>query len=377
MPYSHFRVNPWIVVRRLFILAPAMVALAVVALGEEADSFVFTAMFASVAISSLLVAIFYARMGPPNPHNVAFIGFRQSGKTTLLITMFTELLLFKVSKVSASMRGRLTIEQVTKYMKKIQLRQAVGSTTRRSQFPYEMNITQRGLFGRSFKMSFGDYPGERSEEYVVRSQSEHHAEKEGLEEDPFGRQTFYHGSDGGELFDQDFFRWILECDALIFVVDVAQYLSDKARRQAQLKSGVEVAEDNYVAEVSQAYMRTWSYVIDARREVGEAKQPVVVLAFTKSDLFDVDSQESAHESLEVMMATLGFEEPLPKVREISPAMYEEGKKRCEEDFYDVIRFLDGNSRKFSVVYTSSLASMNERRVGVEHLFRAVLPISLR
>ena len=156
-------------------------------------------------------------------------------------------------------------------------------------------------------MSFGDFPGERSEEYVKESERRYGRE----EHRSVGEQALL-GEDDAALFDGEFFRWVLECDAIIFVVDVAQYLSSKARRRqdpAQL--------DDYAVTVSQAYIRAWSYIVDARREGGEAREPIVVLAFTKSDLFDVDPEKAQEESLEATMATLGFKEPLPEVRDIS------------------------------------------------------------
>ena len=347
-------------------LGAAVATASVVTIVGDRVSLVVSAAIAGTLSFFLLSIALRTRMSL-NPHNVALIGFQQSGKTTLLITMLNELLLFRVSKVSARLRGEKTIEQVTRYMKKIKLRQAVGSTTRGSQFPYEINIAQEGFFGRSFKMSFGDFPGERSKEYVselIREESEHYGR---VEKRSVGERSLPEEDDAA-LFDGEFFRWVLECDALIFVVDVAQYLSSKARRQEQAQL------DDYAVEVSQAYIRTWSYIVDARREGGEAREPIVVLAFTKSDLFDVDPEKSKEESLEATMATLGFEEPLPEVREISRLRFEQGSRQCKKDFEELIDFLKGHSRTFHAVYASSLALMDKRRLGVERLFKAVLPI---
>ena len=345
-------------VSMFFALAAALTTAATVAVVGDRVSLVLSAIIAG-ALSFLLFSIMLRARMRLNPHNVAFIGFQRSGKTTLLITMLSELLLFRVSRVSARLRGERTIEQVTRYMKKIKSRQAVGQTTRGSQFPYEINIAQEGFFGRSFKMSFGDFPGERSKEYVSKLRRV---------EERSAKEQVLPGPDDEELFDGEFFRWVLECDAIIFIVDVAQYLRNKVRRQEQ------AILDDYAVEVSQAYIRTWSYIVDARREGGETREPIVVLAFTKSDLFDVEPKKSKGESLEVTMATLGFEEPLPEVREISRLRFEQGSRQCEEDFEELIRFLKGHSRTFHAVYASSLALMDGQRLGVERLFRAVLPI---
>ena len=350
-----------------------------------------------VLFSSILFAILLARTGPSRSHNVAFIGFRRSGKTTLLATMFNELVLFKVSRVvAAELSGPKTIERVTRHMEKIKSRQAVGPTTRHSQFPYEVNITEKGLLRRSFKMSFGDFPGERSEEYVKGSfsrESENHdrdsEDYEDLKESFIGKQASSYVEDADGLFDSEFFRWILESDALIFVVDVARYLQDEAR-QARLQvdpaaraGGATVAGtvgENYVVEMTQAYIRTWSYIANARRRGGEVRDSIVVLAFTKSDLLDVNSEEFAHESFEATVTKLGFMEPLPEERKMPHLQFEEGKRRCERDFRDLIRFLKGNSRRFHAVYTSSFALMDDdddKRLGVEGLFGAVLPMGFR
>ena len=428
-----------IIARMLVFSLTIMSALAVATTsiaGNDIPPFLIATIFVSAGVfSSLLFAIIFTRMGPPSPHNIAFIGFRRSGKTTLLMTMLSELLLFRVSRVSATLRGKRTIRQVTEYMKRINLRRAVGRTTQRSQFPYEANITQRGLLGRSFKMSFGDFPGERSEEYVRGIEGRRNIDRRrsgepALDEkwapdgerpsagkrafaegdEPFGEkwafeqpfdseQVFRPTFDDSEralnreralgrerefdytvvdtsLFDQEFFRWILECDTLVFIVDVAKYLRDRARHQTQPQQHG-LMNTNYIVEVCQAYMRTWLYIVDARHEGGETKEPIVVLAFTKSDLFDVESQGSDHQSLEATMATLGFEEPLPNVREISHSMFEKGRQECEKDFGELIQFFEGHSKVFHLVYTSSLALMDGQRLGVERLFNAVLPVSFQ
>ena len=344
----------------LLALAGALAMAATVAIVDDSVSLALSTATAG-ALSFLLLLIALRTRMILNPHNVALIGFSKSGKTTLLITMLNELLLFRVSRVTARLRGAQTIARVTSYMKKLQLRQAIGPTTRGSQFPYEINIAQEGFFGRSFKMSFGDFPGERSDEYVSDIRKDNRQSGEGMGN--VGGTFPDEEDEDAALFDGEFFRWVLECDAIIFVVDVAQYLTSKARPQL----------DDYAVEVSQAYIRTWSYIMDARREGGEAKEPIVVLAFTKSDLFDVDAEKS-EESLETTIATLGFEEPLPVVREISRERFERGRQQCNEDFRELIRFLKGHSRTFHAIYASSLALMHGRRLGVGNLFRAVLPI---
>ena len=316
------------------------------------------------ALSYFLLFIALRARMLPNPHNVALIGFGKSGKTTLLTTMFSELLLFRVANFSARLRGAKTIARVTSYMEKIQLRKAVGATSRDSQFPYEINIAQNGFFGRSFKMSFGDFPGERSEEFISDIHKDN-LRHEGAKKRPAGERAFPEEDESAAaLFDAEFFRWVLGCEAVIFVVDVARYLASKADPEL----------DGYAVEVSQAYIRTWSYILDTRQEGGEAREPIVVLAFTKSDLFDVYAEVVEEESFEAAIAKLGFEEPLPEVREISRAPFERGIQECNEDFKRLIRFLEGQSRTFHTVYASSFALMDGQRLGVEQLFKAVLPI---
>ena len=376
------RKTPWMMLASYIAAVSALAGTLAANLENGPISPSLVSIAVGAVLSSVLITLLFTRIAPPSPHNVAFVGFQKSGKTTLLITMFNELMLFRVSGVSARLRGEKTIKRVTSYMEKIRLRQAVGPTTQRSQFPYEVNITRGRFLGRSFKMSFADFPGEKSEEYVSglpEQQSEGHDYAANKESEDYRsvvasivkKRAPYHQIDDTALFDRDFFRWVLECDALVFVVDIAQYLMDKAHSQPSPMAS------NYVVEVSQAYMRTWSYILDARDQAGEARAPVVVLAFTKSDLFDVDSHGAAADSLETMMATAGFEEPLPEVREISRVKFEEGKKQCEEDFYDLLQFLRGHSRRFHSVYTSSFALMDGQRLGVEKVFKAVLPIAFR
>ena len=367
-------------------MAAALLVAAAIMAGEEILPSTIVVSIAGVLSSLFLFMTLLARRGLPSAYNVALIGYRQSGKTTLLVTMFSELVLFRVSKVSAMLVGKRTIERVTSYMKRIKLRQAVGSTTQRSRFPYELKIAEKGLLGRSFRVSFGDFPGERSEEYLRKSLHEHYGDGggeyyDGSRESTIGEWALSHQRDDAVLFDGEFFRWILECDALVFVVDVAQYLKgEHIKEKAMSQSSDQLpVEANYVVDISQEYIRAWSYIVDARLEGGGEADPVVVLAFTKSDLFDVDSDGSAEgaEGVEGMVARLGFEEPLPEVREISRSRFEEGRRRCTKDFSELIRFLEGHSKSFSTVYTSSLSRMDERMLGVESLFRAVLPRSFR
>jgi hypothetical protein len=294
----------------------------------------------------------------PTAYSVAVIGFRRSGKTTLLTEIFHELIHFRISDVDASLRGQATIERLTDYIGRIDRRQPVGSTTEESRFPYEANVEVRsGIFLRKFKVSIADYPGESSEQLSRRAEMADELRDGGI-------------SKTSLLGNQEYFRWVLEADAMIFIIDIAAYLLDRLPTEAD---GPEGSGDN-ARYMTNSFTMAWQYLLDARRQGGSERLPRVVLAFTKCDLLDMSAETAAADSLEAVIARLGYEAPLPEVRELNPLTFAEKREKCESDFADLIEYFKHyRGAKFSVVFTSSLTLLDGKRVGIEELFRGILP----
>lgn len=324
---------------------------------------------ASVALGlGILIGLLprFQRSPLPTSHSVAVFGFRRSGKTMLITQMFNELILYRISGVRATLRGASTIDRVTEYVSIMESRRAVGPTTQRTRFPYEANVDiSRGILPpRSFKITIADYPGERSEEYFEQASEE----QSGVENPNYYETTL--------LANQEFFRWSLECDALVFVIDTAAYLIDRIPGDGSLDEPTTSAGGRYPIHMHRAITAAWQHLMDARRDGGSKHPPQVVLTFTKCDLFGVSAEAVPNESLEKKIALWGYEPPLPEVHEIDSTKFNEGILRCKTEFADLITFLEKNSEgRFRLVFTSSLALENGRRIGVQELFEGLLPIS--
>ena len=104
------------------------------------------------------------------------------------------------------------------------------------------------------------------------------------------------------------------------------------------------------------------------------KECPVVLLFTKADLFGVTAQPSQVDEVTQEIIKLGFGEDLPEIKEIDRQKLEEGSRQAKKDFADLISQLKSQNPKTKVIFSSSFAVLDGKRLNLEELLLAVLPL---
>lgn len=273
----------------------------------------------------------------PGSHNVAIVGFPQSGKTTLIISLFGETFAGKILPLRLTPRGTKTIERINESLERLQRGQALGPTKDQDRFGFRADVTVRRFpFPRTYKVEFGDFPGVDSQTY-----SEDY---------------------GPWLHNTEFFKWAVDSDAMIFVIDLGRYLSRDELRTA------------YIARISSALRAAWQHFLDVNEHrIREVRRHPVVLTFTKADLFGVEEDPHDWDRFEKEIAKLGFGDEIPPIQEIDQEALILGKARVMQDFAELIQYFKGEARTFRVLFTSSFGLADGKRLGIGDLLQAVLP----
>jgi hypothetical protein len=334
----------------------------------------------------------------PISHNVAIIGFPNSGKTTMIISLFGEIFARNIPSIRATPKGTKTIEKINESQEKLKKGIALGPTQDQDRFAFRANITvercffpqtlggkkslpsdryfpqknskyfmesngdyltdwkfslytnelfklitaKRHLFPRTYKVEFGDFPGEDSEKYSNNS------------EKCLNNKYWLHNT--------EFFKWVVDCDAIIFVIDLGRYLAKYDLRQA------------YVAEVSTAFQAAWQHFTDLNDDRNkEVRKMPIILAFTKADLFGVEKHPWNVETFEETIMKLGFGDKTPPVQEISYLNLYNGESQVMSDFVELIDYFTNETSHFRILFISSFGLFQGKRLGISDLLKAVLP----
>lgn len=297
-----------------------------------------TSFLVVTVMATLLFPLLFRQSALPTAHTVAIVGFPKSGKTTLLTSLFGEVFAQRIEELRVLPRGTSVIERVNRDLNLLETGRALGPTTDQDRFAYRADITVAKFpFLRTYKVEFGDFPGQDSEMYALRY--------------------------GPWLHTTEFFKWVAECDALVFVVDLARYLARPERKQ------------EYVASVSTAIRAAWQHFLDANEHrASRVRRQPLVLAFTKADLLGVGQETEDWDIFEVTIAGLGFSaDQVPPLHRIDPALLDLRETRVKRDFADLINYLQHESRALVTLFVSSFGLCEGRRIGLRELLRAVLP----
>ena len=290
-----------------------------------------------VLSAALSVQMFMeSRHSLPIAHSVAVVGFPGSGKTTLITAVFGEIFRQGMPGLVVRLRGQSTIDRVNEDLRKLGRGEALGPTRDQDVFAYRADVEIGGpLLRRTYKVEFGDFPGDES---VVYS------------------ETY-----GPWLHTSPFFKWVSEADSLVFIVDLSRYLEDRPLECRR-----------YVPDMSAAIRAAWQTFTDTIG-VSAARRRPVVLAFTKADLLDVPEESERERNSNLDVESASRLRRVPHERELEMAALEAAKSAVESDFSDLITFLGSDVQQFRIVYTSSFGSVDGRRLGLVALFEAVLP----
>jgi GTPase SAR1 family protein len=286
--------------------------------------------FGALAIG--IYPIFMQKYLVPISHTVAIVGFPESGKTTLLISLFGDIFVGKILPIDKiTLKGTETIERINESLEKLKKGRALGPTKDQDRFAFRADLTiKRLLFYRTYKLEFGDFPGDESQEYSEKY--------------------------GSWLHKTEFFKWVVDSDAMIFVIDLGRYIvRDKSR----------IA---YVAQISSALRAAWQHFLDINEyRIKEVRQHPLVLVFTKADLFGVTTDHLTWDLIEQEIARLGFGDKIPQVNEIDPVALDQGKKQVKEDFADLIDYFKIEAPNFHIEFTSSFGLLDGERLGFKDL----------
>jgi GTPase SAR1 family protein len=270
----------------------------------------------------------------PRAYSIAIVGFPKSGKTTLITTLFGELFTNRVLNISTIPRGLATIERVNADLAKLEIGEAVGPTTDQDLFAYRTDMIRGKIFKQRDKVEIGDFPGEDSQKFTEQ----------------FG--DWFH--------ETPYFKWAMEADAFIFIIDVAELLNENSAKQ-------------YAARITQAIRAAWQrlgeYHLEGHKNL---PQKPVLLVFTKSDLFGITPHAVQEDAVLKKISQLGFTE-VPEAGEIDPEKLQQGQNHTEQLFSPLINYLKNQSNQFDYLFVSCFSYHHNQKLGINELIKKILP----
>lgn len=299
-----------------------------------------TAILSSIVAIALLSILFATVLRPyfqAQSYYVAILGFPKSGKTTIITSLFGQAFAGNITPLKMSPRGTQTIEHINSNLERLLKGQALGPTRSQDRFAFRADLTiKRFPLPRNYKIEFGDFPGSNTETYIKK----------------YGRW----------LHTTEFFQWVAESDAMIFVIDLAQYLTNHRQRT------------NYVAQMTTAMRAAWQHYLDvnSHRQNKVIKHPLV-LAFTKADLFGVIKKDASPDLIQKEIMKLGFGGETPPISEIDPLALKDGQEMIEHDFAELIRYFKVEAKNFNIIYCSCFSLYKNKMLGINDLMWSVLP----
>lgn len=301
----------------------------------------FIGFIIGIGITIAVFALHRFRQTLPIAYNVAVVGFPKSGKTTLITSVFSQLFSDRFLSNKVILRTKATIERVNRDLERLELGKALGPTTDQDLFAYRADI-KRGslLFRRVYKVEIGDFPGEDSKDF-----SEKEVEW---------------------LHETSYFKWVMEADAFIFIIDLAHVLSDEKQKAYRA---------NITKAIRAAWQNLFEYHIEGRKDL---RRKTVLLVFTKADLLVakekmVSQGNSIENYIEKEIMKLGFGDKLPDIIKVKKQEINELMKPIISDYDEIIGYLNSQTASFHYLTVSHFAKDEEGRHGIPELVRKILP----
>jgi GTPase SAR1 family protein len=270
-------------------------------------------------------------------YQVAIIGFPQSGKTTLITSIFSEIFKMQYSGFSFIARGKQTIEKINDDIARLEMGQKLGPTRDQDLFAYRVDVINKSMiFQRRYKMEIGDYPGEDSESFSKE----------------FG--NWFHNT--------SFFKWVMEADTFVFIIDLAKDFID----------------DEYQSIISSAIRAAWQniteYHIEGKRNILNKK---ILIVFTKADVLFMRvkySNEFENESKKTV-SDYGFGNVSPKKVLYIDEDFKNIESTVLKKYSNIVMYLQKQVKNFDCILTSYFAidEQNER-MGIKKIITRLLPL---
>ena len=267
--------------------------------------------------------------------NIAIIGLPKSGKTTFITSLFGAVMhgKIKLNGYHAIVKGNSTIDRVNENLSLLDKGIPIGSTTDQTLFAYRVNIEEKSshIFRprKEYQIEIGDFQGEMTQDLI-----------------DLKTNIWKH--------DSEFFNWVKEANAFVFVVDLGYYLMDKK---------------TYIAEISKSFRSAWQKIIELNdNQITKISRQPVILIFNKADVLTTYGLTPSE------IKYLAFsEDKLPEMK------YENldinTKIEVEKEFDDLINFFDINCKKFNHnFYSSVFSDKYEYQKGLSEICNHIFPV---
>jgi hypothetical protein len=317
--------------------------------------FIFGTIFGIVSTASLYLLL---EKTYPRTYNVAIIGFSKTGKTTLLTVLLGEILFDRIKRCRVVVKGESTINRLNANLKRLKEGKPVGATKNESRFAYKTNITmKKRIFPKNYNIEFGDFPGECSEQFAVKSLK--------------------------WLDDKYFMNWAIEADAFFFVIDVSICF---------------LPEDRFpytINDIDTGYRAAWQHILDFNPyKVKQLRTYPISIIFTKSDIVNLIPPEFFSDDrakrIELIQRDKNISEEIEKLSGINDENviippyngYREINHHVEllktvvaNDFRELISFFKSENPATKIIFTSAFYSEqnNEIKLGIDDVFNSIIP----
>lgn len=285
----------------------------------------------------VIINVWQKRSDFSTSHTVGIVGLPRSGKTTLIVGSWAESFSRNVwTRITP--RGTNVIERVNEYLALLDNGRAIGPTTDQDRFSFRADVSlDRLFFKRRYKLEIGDFPGEDSKKYFEEY--------------------------GPWLHRTEFFKWVIEADAVAFVVDIAEYM---------------IRREQYVNEISASIRAAWQHLADARKTFFRDRSlPNAALVFAKADLLEhasaADGSRLAQDSLAEKIRSIAFSDTVPAKHDLSERVLRDSEQEVLRDFSNLISYFQSEDAKFNYVFTSVFGTLQGKRLGISRFLDLVLP----
>jgi len=282
-------------------------------------------LLASFAMAGLTFVLTTLRL--PVSHRVAILGFPQAGKTTLITAVFDYLFRHGAKGRSVVPRGEETIRRVNENLQQLELGRPIRPTKDQDVFAYRAELITRGSgLARRYKLEIGDFPGEDTVAYAEQY--------------------------GDWLHETPYFQWAASADAFIFVVDAGSIVGETASTQ--------------IARQKSALRAAWQRLREEHlSSPGGIVNKPLLLVFTKADLLMRQPESSE-------LLQLG-RQGLAASRQVTTAEVDKCVGSVRAQFRDLIEYLERDSSKFGVIFTSVFLRDDDERLGITEIANRLLP----
>ena len=305
----------------------------------------FSLMLSLLIVFSVVFFVFFYQKGArerfPAAYNVAVLGFPQSGKTTLITYTFNEVFERRIKSLNLRPEGNSTVEAINKNIRSLESGYALTETTDDEIRAYRATLELKRSFFQTiyYQIQLGDFPGEDSQKFALE----------------YG--DWIHGT--------PFFQWATSAHAFIFVIDTAPFLDADQESKREESSRIE-----------SAFRAAWQRLVNSSREpIALMRDKPIVLAFTKIDLFFneeskkiLDENERIERKRVPKTVNLNSDTNTEELKIVDHI-----KRELLEEFESLVRYLDGETSRFNVVFTSSFTKIDDKRLGIAELLDGIVP----